>query len=220
MDIRDYNEGISYTQSSISQMAVGLLGKYMPANINVGQEATLDAASKACQKYFEKARRVVLARHTWSFAMKEDTLSEYIPKDEDKSRLSGGHLIPADCVRVVAVGSRCDFNCSTFVNEGHEIRENLIFPCCGKQIRYIYDNILYYQWSDDAITAFTLLLCRDISSSINADPTLGLYHVINNAYEQEIATAIALDSYTRDLRVIHDRKRNKLNRGIYRIWRK
>ena len=220
MDIRDFNEGTAYTQSQISRAAVSYLGRYLPATINIGQEATLDAASKACLLHFENSRRSVLERHTWGFALKEDVLSEFVPEEKDIPRLNNAHLIPADCVHIVVVGSRCASSCSKIVNEGHSIREGLIFPCCGKVIRYVYDNILYYQWTASAINALTLLLCRNIASSVTADPTMGLYSVIDRHYEEAITQAIALDSYQQPITVIHDKRTPKFNKRGGWLWRR
>lgn len=214
MDIRDYNSKHVHTAEMIWDMAVGYLGRFIPASTSSGQRTTNQESSLACETYFDIARKSLLELHAWSFAIKEDRLEEFIPDEYDKARLSGGYIIPADNIRILAVGLRGCGDCGTFSNEGHTIRENLIFPCCGADVRYIYDNTKYEQWSPKAINALALLLARDISSSVVMDATMTLYEVIDKLFDKAVLEAITLDSYTRDIRV----KGAKTKKGSF-LWR-
>ncbi len=199
------------TPEHICNMAAAYLGRYSDSISNLGFEASLQECARACLLYYDNTRRAFLSLFTWSFALKEEELQEYIPKSHESPRLNGSYIKPSDIISIISVGSKgcgcvCDCACNLLHNEGYKILENRIIPCHGHWIRYIYNNEELETWTPLSIKAFALFLAREAAGAITMDNNFTNSTLINKAFLETLGEAKKLDSYSRTTRIYYANK--------------
>lgn len=194
------------TPEYVCNMALSYLGRAADLINNLEIDALKNQCARTCLLQYDSTRRAFLEQNTWSFALKEIELVEYIPTINDTPSLKGSYIKPSDCLRIISVGSKscgcsCICACDLLHNEGYKILESRIIPCNGHWIRYIFDNNQLETWSPMAIKAFALMLAREISGSVTLDSTFTNATLISNAYIDALGEAKKLDNYSRTTRV-------------------
>lgn len=194
------------TPEYVCNTALSYLGRAADLINNLEVDALRNQCARTCLLHYDRTRRTFLADHTWSFALKEMELVEYIPTISDSKSLANSYIKPSDCLGIISVGSKtcgctCTCACDLLRNEGYKILESRIIPCNGHWIRYIFDNNQLETWSPMAITAFALLLAREISGSVTLDSTFTNATLLSNAYFDALGEAKKRDSYSRKTRV-------------------
>lgn len=204
------------TPEHICNMAAGYLGRYSDSISNLGLEASLQECARACLLYYDTTRRAFLEEWTWSFAIKEMLLQEYIPKPNETPRLDGTYIKPSDIIKIISIGEKscgclCDCACDMIIGYNFKILEGKILPCKGNWIRYVYNNETLETWSAMAIKAFSLGLASAAAGSITMDSTYFNASAIGGAYAEALGEAKKLDSYatTQHIRYARDDRGRK-----------
>lgn len=216
MDPSKYSLNTVNTPELVCNMAVSYLGRSADLIHDLGAEAQLNEASRACLLHYDNTRKSFLELYTWSFAIKEAILEEYVPKPYESNTLNGSYIKPSDCLRIIAVGSKncghaCACACNSIEDYGYQPIEGKIIPCHGKWIRYVYDNTKLESWSPMSIKAFALFLAREISGAITMDNAFTNATLINKAFKDTLGEAKKIDSYSRKTII----KQNHLRKNTY-----